>query len=108
MYGLPLLKSPPAMPTMEACFHHVVAGDMGLRTSAGAPNLCSGPQRFGVSVGRSGVGALPGDSEHPKSPSSSIAYTWALKEFLHPYFGAYVSTRELLGPFGAAVEVICC
>ena len=26
----------------------------------------------------------------PKGPSSSIVYTWALKEFLYPYFGAYV------------------
>ena len=26
----------------------------------------------------------------PEGPSSSIVYTWALKEFLYPYFGAYV------------------
>ena len=29
-----------------------------------------------------------------------MAYTWALKEFLYPYFGVYVGTIMIFGPFG--------
>ena len=32
-------------------------------------------------------------TEGPKGPSMFIAYTWALKEVLYPYCGAYVSTK---------------
>ena len=29
-----------------------------------------------------------------------MAHTWALKGFLHPYFGVYLCTMMILGPFG--------
>ena len=35
-----------------------------------------------------------------RSPCTTIVYTWALKGFLHPYFGASVCTTMVPGPFG--------
>ena len=36
----------------------------------------------------------------PKGPYSYMVYTWALKGFLYPYFGVYLCTMMILGPFG--------
>ena len=33
-------------------------------------------------------------------PCNCMVYTWALKGFLHHYFGVYACTIMILGPFG--------
>ena len=50
----------------------------------------------------------------PKGPCNCVVYIRALKGFLYPYFGVYLCTTMILGPFGlqksivvSAASVVC-
>ena len=41
-----------------------------------------------------------GCGQNPRCSCNYMVYTWALKGELYPYFGVYVYTVRILGPFG--------
>ena len=53
-------------------------------------------------------GSIPQRVQAPnlKGPCSYMVGTWALKEFLYLYFGVYVGTRMVLGPFGQYLRTL--
>ena len=38
-------------------------------------------------------------------PCTSMMHTWDLEGLLYPYFGTYVCTMEILGPFRKRIDV---
>ena len=60
-----------------------------------------GMQVFGLATNSGTMGPKPFSlSSNPKGPCISIVYTWALKGFLYPCFGAHVCTIQIPGAFG--------